>query len=38
MQIKAGADALARGDFIEIDEAEIEEYLDGLIKPDKDTR
>jgi antitoxin ParD1/3/4 len=30
MQIKAGVDALERGDFIEIDGGELENYLDGL--------
>jgi antitoxin ParD1/3/4 len=29
-QIKAGADALERGDYVEIDEAELENFLDGL--------
>lgn len=29
-QVKAGAEALRRGDFVEIDEAELERYLDGL--------
>lgn len=29
-QIKAGADALKRGDFVEIDEADLERYLAGL--------
>ena len=29
-QIKAGADALDRGDFVEVDEAELENFLDGL--------
>lgn len=29
-QIKAGADALERGDFVEVDEAELENFLDGL--------
>ncbi len=29
-QVKAGAEALKRGDFIEIDETELEGYLDGL--------
>ena len=30
MQIKAGVDALERGDFIEVDEAELDDYLEGL--------
>ena len=29
-QIKAGVDALARGDFIEVDEDDLEAYLDRL--------
>lgn len=29
-QIKAGADALKRGDFVELDEMEVERYLEGL--------
>jgi antitoxin ParD1/3/4 len=32
-QIKAGVDALDRGDFVEVDDAEIEEYLEGLSFP-----
>jgi antitoxin ParD1/3/4 len=30
MQLKAGVDALERGDFTEIDEADLDAYLDGL--------
>ncbi len=30
IQIKAGVDALERGDFIEVDEAELDDYLEGL--------
>jgi antitoxin ParD1/3/4 len=30
MQIKAGVDALERGDFIEVDAEDLEGYLDGL--------
>ena len=30
MQIKAGVDALERGEFIEIDEANLDGYLEGL--------
>jgi antitoxin ParD1/3/4 len=30
MQIEAGVEALERGDFIELDERELESYLDGL--------
>jgi antitoxin ParD1/3/4 len=29
-ELKAGLDALERGDFIEIDEADLETYLEGL--------
>jgi antitoxin ParD1/3/4 len=29
-QIKAGADALDRGDFVEVDDADLDGYLDGL--------
>ncbi len=39
LQIKAGVDALDRGEFVEIDEADLETYLEGLaIGPDKDAR
>lgn len=31
MQIEAGAAALERGDFIELDDTELEPYLDGLV-------
>jgi len=38
-QVKAGADALARGDFAEIGEANLDAYLDGLkAAPGKATR
>jgi hypothetical protein len=30
MQIKAGVDALERGDFSEIADADLDEYLEGL--------
>ena len=30
MQIKAGIDALERGDFSEVGEADLDEYLEGL--------
>jgi antitoxin ParD1/3/4 len=30
MQIKAGADALERGEFMEVDEADLERYLEAL--------
>jgi antitoxin ParD1/3/4 len=29
-QIKAGVDALDRGDFVEVDESELETFFDGL--------
>jgi antitoxin ParD1/3/4 len=29
-QIKAGIDALDRGDFVEVDDAELDDYLEGL--------
>ena len=32
-QIKAGIDALDRGDFIEVDDAELDDYLEGLAAP-----
>lgn len=32
-QIKAGVGALDRGDFIEVDEAELDSYLEGLTAP-----
>jgi antitoxin ParD1/3/4 len=39
MQIKAGMDALERGEFVEVDATNIEDYLEGLGAPaDKDTR
>ncbi len=34
-QIEAGGDALDRGDFVELDGAELEAYLVGLTGPDK---
>jgi antitoxin ParD1/3/4 len=30
VQIKAGVDALDRGDFVEVDDAELDEYLERL--------
>jgi antitoxin ParD1/3/4 len=30
LQIEAGVDALERGEFVEIDEADLEIYLEGL--------
>jgi antitoxin ParD1/3/4 len=39
VQVKAGINALDRGDFVEVDEAELEDYLEGLTAPtDKRTR
>jgi hypothetical protein len=29
-QIKVGVDALDRGDFVEVDDADLDDYLDGL--------
>ena len=38
-QIKMGADAIERGDFVEIDEADIGHYLEGLTgAPHQDAR
>jgi antitoxin ParD1/3/4 len=38
-QIKAGVDALDRGDFVEVDDAELDGFLEGLTTPsDKHTR
>ena len=31
IQIKAGIDALDRGDFVEVDDAELDDYLGGLM-------
>jgi antitoxin ParD1/3/4 len=33
VQIKAGIDALERGDFIELDDTELEDYIEGLAAP-----
>jgi antitoxin ParD1/3/4 len=30
MRIKAGVEALERGDFTEVDEADLDDYLEGL--------
>jgi len=39
MHIKAGVDALEQGDFIEVDEQDLEGYLEGLTAAaDADTR
>lgn len=32
-QIKAGVDALERGDFVEVDDAELDAFLEGLTAP-----
>jgi antitoxin ParD1/3/4 len=32
-QIKAGIDALDRGDFVEVDDAELDGFLEGLTTP-----
>jgi antitoxin ParD1/3/4 len=32
-QLKSGTDALERGDFIEVDDADLERYLEGLRTP-----
>jgi antitoxin ParD1/3/4 len=38
-QIKAGIDALDRGDFVELDDTELDDYLEGLtVSPNKDAR
>ena len=37
-QIRAGADALERGDFVEVSDADLESYLDELTPPEKSTR
>jgi len=36
LQIKAGAEAIARGDYAEVDDAELEDFLDGLGSPTLD--
>jgi antitoxin ParD1/3/4 len=39
VQIKAGIDAIKRGDFAEVDESNLEDYLEGLeVVPRKRTR
>jgi antitoxin ParD1/3/4 len=39
MQLKAGVDALERGDFTEVDEADLDGYLEGLtVAPGKGAR
>lgn len=38
-QIKAGVDALDRGEFVEVDDADLDRYLEGLANyPDKRAR
>ena len=33
MRLKAGVDALERGDFVEVDGADLEDYLERLTTP-----
>ena len=33
VQIKAGVDALDQGDFVDVDDAELDEFLEGLTTP-----
>jgi antitoxin ParD1/3/4 len=33
VQIKAGAEALDRGDFVEVDDADLDRFLEGLTQP-----
>lgn len=35
-QIRAGAEAIARGDYMEVDDAELEDFIDGLGSPTSD--
>jgi antitoxin ParD1/3/4 len=35
VQIKAGVDALDRGDFVEVDDAELDGFLEGLTTPSR---
>ena len=38
-QVKAGVDALERGEFVEVDDADLDDYLEGLTtRPDKYSR
>jgi antitoxin ParD1/3/4 len=32
-QVKAGVDALDRGDFVDVDDAELDDFLEGLTAP-----
>jgi antitoxin ParD1/3/4 len=36
LQIKAGAEAIARGDYIDVDDSELDDFLDGLSSPTPD--
>ena len=36
LQVKAGVDALARGDFVDIDDADLDGYLEQLADPTGD--
>lgn len=38
VQIKAGIDAIDRGDFVELDDAELDGYLEGLTTSSKHAR
>ena len=39
VQIKAGVDALEQGDFVEVDDSDLDSFLEGLItSPSKDER
>jgi antitoxin ParD1/3/4 len=39
VQIEAGVNALNRGDFVEVEDAKLDDYLEGLIAfPDKRAR
>jgi antitoxin ParD1/3/4 len=33
LQIRAGAEAIARGDYIEVDDAHLEQFLEGVDRP-----
>ena len=37
VQIKAGVDALERGDFVEIDDTELDDYIEGLTAAQNDS-
>jgi len=38
LQIKAGVDALRRGEFVEIADADLDTYLEGLAAPNENAR